>query len=560
MLRSLNLKDKFEKLLHYQDAITEQSHRFSEICKTACETLNGKYVGIGFVDDQKSWSPIWHGTVSEELPREQSFAAEVLEKKITIVVPNVDRKTDLQRRYALKSRHIRSYICVPIIAQTIFVGTFFITFDKPKNFEDKDISLMEGLVRIIISMLDTSFLNFQNAQQLSDTGTLLNKVNSQQLKLSRNDKILKHVSRLANIGGWEYDLTDQSIHWSDQVYEIHEMILGTTIEIDTALNFYPPEERAMVAQNLRHTIETGDSFEFECCITTALGNVRKVRSLGEPEYENDRVVRVFGTFQDITEQRMIETQARQFLKMETLGQLTSEISHDFNNILSSIIGNLQLYLKRQQHLASGSQEVADALQSAHRGVKLTNRLLNFSRSKNLFIEAFKPSTVTLGLAELMQEACGSNIKLILEIESNCGSVASDISLFETSLLNLVINARDASPVNSEITVCVQSLGGNSVCCNGKIGSIPTEYISISVSDNGMGIPQSILKRITEPFFTTKEPGKGTGLGLSAVNNLVTQSGGQLNIDSLEGKGTTVIILLPLLNQQSHLQDQYIQVH
>ena len=547
-------------LLQYRDIIKERPARFAEICKMACEALNGSCVAIAFLDEEKSWLPVWHGNFSKELPRDHSLSSEVQDKKTTIVVQNIDFITDLKKRKALKSCDIRSYIAVPLILETEFVGTFFVAFDKPQEFADKDIFLMEGLGRIVVSMLDISFLKLENAKELSETKTLLDKVNSQQTKLSRNDQILKHVSRLANIGGWEYDLINQSIHWSDQVYEIHEVMLGTTIELASALNFYAPESRAMVAQNLRHTIETGDPFEYECCITSALGNIRHVKSIGEPEYENNRVIRIFGTFQDVTEQRMIEAQARQFLKMETLGQLTGEISHDFNNILSSVIGNLQFYLKRQQHFPGGAQEVSDALNSAQRGVKLTNRLLNFSRSKNLVIESFDPSSVVRELADMMQEACGSNIKLKLEFESDGGTVASDISLFETSLLNLVINARDASPVHSEITVCVQNLGKNTAFQKSELDSIPTEYISVSVSDTGAGISQSVIKRITEPFFTTKEPGKGTGLGLCVVHNLITRSGGQLNIDSVEGIGTTVTMLLPRLHRQLQRSELSVQVH
>lgn len=560
MLNSSILKEKTDKLLLYRDTINQRPHRFVEICKIVSEVMNSKCVAVEFLDEQKSWLPVWYGASCEGLPREQSLSVEVQEKKITVIVPNSDLIADLSRRKAMKLRGIRSYIAVPLIHEQEFVGTFFVSFDKPRNFESKDIFLMEGIARTIISTFEVSLLKYENAKELSAAKILLKKINNQKTTLSKSDTILKHVSRLAKIGGWEYDLTDQSIHWSDQVYEIHEVMVGTTIEIASALNFYEPEARAVVAKNLRNTIENGDAFEFECCITTALGNIRNVRSIGEPEYENNRMVRIFGTFQDITEQRMVEAQARQFMKMETLGQLTSEISHDFNNILSSVIGNLQFFLKRQQHVLGGSQEVADALQSAQRGVKLTDRLLKFSRGKNLAIETFEPSSVVRGLAELLQEACGSNIKLVLEFETDGGSIATDISMFETSLLNLVLNARDASPVNSEITVCVQNLGDNSGFQNVKKGLLPTGYISISVSDNGTGIPQSLLKRITEPFFTTKEPGKGTGLGLSIVNNLVTQSGGQLNIDSVEGKGTTVIMLLPRCSHKRPQREQSIRIH
>lgn len=552
MLQILTEKESLFRLTQYQDVITQRPQSFVEICHIACDTLQGNCAAIAFLDENKSWLPVWYGNYSGELPRELSLSTEMMETKRTIIVSDVNLITDLKRKKALKACDILSYIAVPIILETqLIVGTLFIAFNHPRTSEPKDVFLMEGLSRIASSMLNISFLKIENARELAETKRLFDKVEAQRTKLNRNDKILKHVSRLAKIGGWEYDLVNQSIHWSDQVYEIHEVMLGTAIELTSALDFYEPEARAMVAQNLRKTIKTGEPFEFECNITTALGNLRNIRSTGEVEFENNRAVRVFGTFQDITDQRTTEAQARQFLKMETLGQLTGEISHDFNNILSAIIANLQFYLKRKEPLNEDRNEIADALKSAQRGVKLTNRLLDFARGKNLVIEKFDPCSVVRGISDLMQEACGSKIKLLLEFESDGGSVATDISLFETSLLNLVINARDASPKNSEITVCVQNVGAKTAQNRYKITTIPTEYIGISVSDRGTGMAESVLKRITEPFFTTKEPGKGTGLGLCVVHNLITRSDGQLNIDSIEGKGTTVTMLLPRAATRLH---------
>ncbi len=552
MRRMLTERESLTRLIQYQDVITQRPQNFAEICQIACDTLQGSCAAIAFLDEKKSWLPVWYGNYSGELPREASLSTEVMEKKRTIIVSNVNSITDLERKKALKLFKIHSYVAVPIILETqLVVGTFFIAFDHPKTFEPTDVFMMEGLSKIASSMLNISFLKSENAKELAETKRLFEKVEAQRAKLDRNDKILKHVSRLAKIGGWEYDLIKQSIHWSDQVYEIHEVMLGTAIELASALDFYEPKSRAMVAQSLRRTIDTGEPFEFECNITTALGNVRHVRSIGEVEYENNRAVRVFGTFQDITEQRETEAQARQFLKMETLGQLTGEISHDFNNILSAIIGNLQFYLKRKHPLDDECKEIIEALKSAQRGVKLTSRLLDFTRGKNLIIEKFDPCSVVRGISDLMQEACGSKIKLLLEFESDGGAVATDISLFETSLLNLVINARDASPINSEITVCVQNVGAKMAQNKFKVSSIPTEYIGISVSDKGTGMPESVLKRITEPFFTTKEPGKGTGLGLCVVHNLISRSDGQLNIDSVEGRGTTVTMLLPRMDIRLH---------
>ena len=184
------------------------------------------------------------------------------------------------------------------------------------------------------------------------------------------------------------------------------------------------------------------------------------------------------------------------------------------------------------------------MRSAQRGSKLVGRLLSFVRSRDLVIEPFEVHNVVHELEDLLREACGSHVKLLLDIKDTSWSVATDVSQFETALLNLVINAKDASSEEGVIKITVDNVGaGSQGECN-KNSAIPNQYVCISVVDTGSGIPKSIIDKITEPFFTTKEVGKGTGLGLSLVKSIVTSSGGILDIESEEGVGTTVSILLP----------------
>lgn len=546
-----------ERIIPFRDVIEQRPERFAELCQIACTALDSTSSAFTVISDQPYGEPVWFGDAEVGPLARAALSTDVINQGSTVHVQKIIAFGNDAKQAELIAASIRAYIAVPLVIETgATIGTFFITWPKARTIDAKDVFLLEGFARIAVWLMRVSQLKLEKVRTLAETKALLAKVEEQQIVLRRKEVVFGHVSRLANIGGWEYNLLDQSIYWSDQVYEIHEVLKGTTIELSEALNFYPPHSRIEISNHLRRTMETGESFEFETYLTTALGNKRTVRSLGEGELKDGRVVRVFGTFQDITEQRATEAQAAQLIKMETFGQLTGGIAHDFNNLLSSVIGNLQIFLKRPDILPQDTRELAAALQSAQRGVKLTSRLLSFARSKDLIIESFDPREVIRELNVLLREACGSRVSLVLDVGGDAWRIASDISQFETAILNLVINSRDAISSKGTIRLSIENVGTKDEQRLPKDRSIPNQYVSITVADDGSGISKDILKRVTEPFFTTKDLGKGTGLGLSLVHSLVTSSGGEMDIDSEENVGTTVTIMLPRWQQSAAEQGRH----
>ncbi|MBI2718120.1 MAG: hypothetical protein HY245_03395 [Rhizobiales bacterium] len=183
-----------------------------------------------------------------------------------------------------------------------------------------------------------------------------------------------------------------------------------------------------------------------------------------------------------------------------------------------------------------------------RGSNLTGRLLNYSRSHDPLSELVIPAAVVRGIEAMLREACGANTRLAVRIHGDPWPVLSDASQLEAALLNLVINARDASGGSGDIVVKVEAFQAASEEKNLTPALKPGDYVRISVVDRGKGIPKTILDKVMEPFFTTKGAGKGTGLGLSMVHGFVTCSGGSMSIESEEGVGTTVSLFLPRLKQ------------
>jgi len=247
---------------------------------------------------------------------------------------------------------------------------------------------------------------------------------------------------------------------------------------------------------------------------------------------------------DITQRKQAEVQLRQAQKMQAIGQLTGGIAHDFNNLLAIIMGNLEL-LNEQLMVHPRLHELAEqALRAVDRGANLTQRLLAFSRRQPLLAQPTDLNKLVLGMLDLMRRTLGATIQIDTVLASDLRLTRIDPDQFESALLNLVINARDAMPQGGRLTLETANVLIQEDEAAAQIEVQPGPYVMLAVSDTGVGIASELLERVFEPFFTTKETGKGSGLGLSMVYGLVKQSEGHITIQSEPGCGATVRLYLP----------------
>ena len=238
-----------------------------------------------------------------------------------------------------------------------------------------------------------------------------------------------------------------------------------------------------------------------------------------------------------------EDQLRQSQKLEAIGGLTGGVAHDFNNLLQVIAGNLHLLARHEPDNAQVQRRVAAAIAAVERGAKLSSQLLAFARRQPLSPAVYNPQRIYAGLGELLQRALGETIHIDVQLPQDSWCINVDRNQLENALLNLAINARDAMKGEGVIRITGENIILNPADCAGK--SIkPGEYVRLAVTDTGVGMPPSILKRAFEPFFTTKREGHGTGLGLSMVFGFVRQSGGHVEMWSEEGKGSVVQMYFP----------------
>lgn len=242
-----------------------------------------------------------------------------------------------------------------------------------------------------------------------------------------------------------------------------------------------------------------------------------------------------GSLLDITERKELEARLVHAGKLDALGQLTGGVAHDFNNLLAAMLGGINI-LQRRLALGERDQVIIDQMRhAATQGTELVRRMMAFARQQDLSPGSVDPAMLCDSVAGLVHHALGPNLKLNWDCLKGGPNLFADRGQLELALMNLIINARDAMPGGGEISVAIESV---------KTAPVDKPMLCIRVKDTGTGIPDGILAKVTEPFFTTKNVGKGTGLGLSMVSGFAHQSGGELRIQSTLGTGTTIEMILP----------------
>jgi len=387
--------------------------------------------------------------------------------------------------------------------------------------------------------------------------------------LRESEERLRIAQETSGIGIWDWDLASERIIWIGDVYRTWGLDQGAPETPRAAFaRVVHPEDQERVWAAIQAALRAEARYESEFRIERPDGSLRWLASKGEVIRDaSGRPVRMIGTDTDITErhraaevlaaanaelERRVEERTREreaalaqvheMQKMESLGKLTGGVAHDFNNLLMAVLGNLSLLRKRLPQDPRMLRLLDGAVQGAERGATLTKRMLAFARRQEL-----KPETVNLGqLVNGMADLLGRSLGPVVEIATDClddlPPIRVDPNQLELALLNLAVNARDAMPLGGRVAISGRHVpDGTGTPAELGCGS----YVCIAVSDTGTGMDEAILKRATEPFFTTKGVGKGTGLGLSMVHGLAAQSGGAMRIASRIGSGTTVELWLPV---------------
>jgi len=264
--------------------------------------------------------------------------------------------------------------------------------------------------------------------------------------------------------------------------------------------------------------------------------------------ERGEVVGILGTYEDVTERRLLEDQVRQAQKMKAVGQLAGGVAHDFNNILTAIFG----YLDVMRNAPASAERVVVGIEqidkAAQRAAALTRQLLAFSRRQVSRPEILDLSEIVGEMEPMLRRLLGERIELEVAPEPRLDHVRADAGQIEQVLMNLVINARDAMPTGGRLIVQTANTVLDDEYARAHTGARAGPHVMLAVSDTGCGMKKEVADRVFEPFFSTKPRGKGTGLGLASVFGVVKQSGGHIWLYSEPGQGTTFKIYLPAVQE------------
>ena len=392
--------------------------------------------------------------------------------------------------------------------------------------------------------------------------------------LSESEQRLQHAMTAGRLGAWQLDASNLELDCSALSKAHYGRFNGEPFGYADWLQCVAQEDRPAMQEALRNSLSFGADYSVQFRNHWPDGSLNwvdvRARAISNGKGE---VTALVGVTTDITERMNAERQLRQLnenleqqveertaqvrhneealrqaQKMEAVGQLTGGIAHDFNNMLTGIIGSLELMRRR---IARGRTQDLDNLielgvSSANRAASLTHRLLAFSRRQSLDSKPVEMNQLVRAMDELLQRSLNESIRLHMNLAPALWVAEADPHQLESALLNLVINARDAMPNGGELTVSTRNQYLDEAFTSAQPNLAVGDYVVLSVTDTGNGMPESIIRRAFDPFFTTKPIGQGTGLGLSMIYGFSKQSRGHVAIESCIGQGTTVQLYLPRL--------------
>ncbi len=295
----------------------------------------------------------------------------------------------------------------------------------------------------------------------------------------------------------------------------------------------------------RHVFETESVRDYPLAIRGASGQITHVLyNASLFRNEAGEVQGVFAAARDVSERRVLEEQLLQAQKLEAVGRLAGGVAHDFNNIVSIIIGYAELLQTKVGSDDPSSKPVDNILKAAGRAAALTRQLLAFSRKQVMDIRVLDLNEQIVNLNKMLPRLIGESVEIVLDLATDLRPVRADPVQFEQVLLNLAVNARDAMPDGGTLTIASANANLDAAYSRLHPEVVPGPYVVISVSDTGIGMDEETRSHVFEPFFTTKRAGKGTGLGLSIIYGIVRQSGGHIWVYSEPGRGTRFKIYLP----------------
>lgn len=380
--------------------------------------------------------------------------------------------------------------------------------------------------------------------------------------LYRKNRQLDELQDVAGLGSWELDLSTKKADWSRKEY----LLLGyDEAEVDAVpenfLSRIHEDDKERVKKELdRPFDEDGGLYEAEFRLVMPDGTIRHVAERGQIIKDDDgKRVRYVGTTLDISKRKQAEeereklwAQLAQSQKMESIGRFAGGVAHDYNNMLTVILGHTDLLLSELSDDDTWRKSIEEIAEAATRSAQLTRQLLTISRKQVIAPKVVDLRQILDGMQTILQRLMGENIIVGGVHDDGLGRVRADPGQIEQIVLNLAVNARDAMSDGGELLIETANVTLDDAYCKEHVDAAPGAYVMLAVTDNGCGMSPETRDRIFEPFFTTKPPGEGTGLGLATVFGIVTQNENRIEVSTEPGKGTSFKIYFTCVEDEAEV--------
>ena len=366
--------------------------------------------------------------------------------------------------------------------------------------------------------------------------------------LRQSQANLAEAQRLAHIGNWEWDIETGQVSGSDEFYRLLALA-PQPLSYSVIRSTVAPEDRESWEQSTQAALDTGNPLRIDFRILSPDGDLHWLHVEAQVvQNEAGQAVKMFGTFQDINERKQREADRLQKSRLESIGVLAGGIAHEFNNMLTGIIGFTQL---AAQNLSSDHpvyQHLQIVLSTGHRAKELVLQILTFSRRSHPTRQVVSLPTLAQDALSLVRASLPATIAIESDIDPEAGEVFADPTHLHQIMMNLCANAEHAMRQHGgALTVGISRVEANEADA-GNTELSPGSYVRLTVQDTGDGIPSGVLEHIFEPFFTTKGAGEGTGMGLAIVHGIVTSYDGVISVESSPGDGSVFTVDLPRLAQ------------
>ncbi|MBE7462752.1 MAG: response regulator [Planctomycetes bacterium] len=366
-------------------------------------------------------------------------------------------------------------------------------------------------------------------------------------QLSERQEQLSLALQASSMGTWQWLVPEGKMNFSEEACGLFRTSTASTTFVDFLMLIHA-EDRSQVERAVRDALERKDGrdrFNFEFRLENPDLPLRWLAAHGQAFFgSSGKPQKMLGTVMDVTKRRELESHLLHAQKLESVGRLAGGIAHDFNNLLTVVMGNAELVETQLAERPRERRLVGEMRASAERGASLTRQLLAFARKQIIQPRVSSVNDLLERISQILRPLLGEQIELAILPDPALAPVLIDPGQFEQVVLNLAINARDAMPAGGKLTIETANVTLNGSDVQSRDRLPPGEYVKMTITDSGEGIPGDLLPFLFEPFFTTKGVGRGTGLGLASVYGIVKQNRGHIEVESALGQGAVFRILLP----------------